>query len=176
MTLHAAKGLEFPAVWIVGLEDGLIPHVRNVDNDEALEEERRLLFVGMTRAEELLTLSYARNRTVNGRSQATIRSEFLRSLNGLEFSYGDEPGYDSDSSTAGLSDDDDPYMVGDHDPYVSEEEQIAFQPGRLVRHPKWGLGRIQEVMPSRENSRVLVQFVNGTRMTLVLKYAKLEAL
>ena len=83
MTLHAAKGLEFPVVYIVGVEDGLIPHERSIRSDNAvqeLEEERRLLFVGMTRAMEELYLTEARRRMVSGSSCSTIRSQFLLEL------------------------------------------------------------------------------------------------
>ena len=85
MTLHAAKGLEYPVVFLVGVEQGLIPHDRSLrENDPAeLEEERRLLFVGITRAEEELTLSQTAARVVRGRSQITISSQFLPEL-GLE--------------------------------------------------------------------------------------------
>jgi DNA helicase-2/ATP-dependent DNA helicase PcrA len=84
MTLHAAKGLEFPAVRIVGVEDGIIPHERSQASADGLEEERRLLFVGITRAEKLLSLSLARSRTVNGLSKDHGPSRFLAGLEGLE--------------------------------------------------------------------------------------------
>ena len=82
MTLHAAKGLEYPVVFLVGVEQGLIPHDRSLrENDPAeLEEERRLLFVGITRAEEELTLSHTAARVVRGRSQITITSQFVPEL------------------------------------------------------------------------------------------------
>ena len=84
MTLHAAKGLEFPAVLIVGVEDGLIPHRRSLDSDDALEEERRLLFVGITRAQQKLAVSRARWRMTQGATLATVRSEFLSDLTGWD--------------------------------------------------------------------------------------------
>ena len=77
MTLHAAKGLEFPAVLIVGVEDGIIPHERSRISAEGLEEERRLLFVGITRAERFLALSFCRSRTVNGTARENSPSLFL---------------------------------------------------------------------------------------------------
>jgi len=84
MTLHAAKGLEFPAVRIVGVEDGIIPHERSQASASGLEEERRLLFVGITRAEKFLCLSLARCRTVNGLTRDNSPSRFLIGLEGLE--------------------------------------------------------------------------------------------
>jgi DNA helicase-2/ATP-dependent DNA helicase PcrA len=77
MTLHAAKGLEFPVVYIVALEQGLLPHERSINDDEQLEEERRLAFVGITRAEESLQLSYAVHRDFRGQRRRTVPSPFL---------------------------------------------------------------------------------------------------
>ena len=80
MTLHAAKGLEFPVAFIVGLEQGILPHSRANESDDELEEERRLLFVGITRAERELYLSHCRIREFRGQRQATIPSHFLREI------------------------------------------------------------------------------------------------
>jgi DNA helicase-2/ATP-dependent DNA helicase PcrA len=80
MTLHAAKGLEFPVVFLVGLEEGVFPHKRSLDDPAQLEEERRLAYVGITRAKEILLLSHARSRTVFGETQAAVASRFLREL------------------------------------------------------------------------------------------------
>jgi DNA helicase-2/ATP-dependent DNA helicase PcrA len=80
MTLHAAKGLEFPAVFIVACEQGLLPHDRSLHDDEKLEEERRLLFVGITRARQDLQLSYAQYRAFRGQSCPTVPSSFLMEL------------------------------------------------------------------------------------------------
>ncbi len=80
MTLHASKGLEFPVVYLIAVEQGLLPHERSRDNLDELEEERRLMFVGMTRAQEELQLSYARYRDFRGQRKMTIPSEFLMEL------------------------------------------------------------------------------------------------
>lgn len=80
MTLHAAKGLEFTNVWVVGLEEGLLPHKNSADSQAELEEERRLLYVGMTRAREQLTLSYALARTIHGQHLPQLPSRFLEAL------------------------------------------------------------------------------------------------
>jgi DNA helicase-2/ATP-dependent DNA helicase PcrA len=80
MTLHAAKGLEFPVVFIVACEEGLLPHDRSRDGGEKLEEERRLLFVGITRAREELSLTYAQYRSFRGQSCPTVASSFLMEL------------------------------------------------------------------------------------------------
>jgi len=167
MTLHAAKGLEFPAVLIVAVEDGLMPHTRSSDNEAELEEERRLLFVGMTRAEEKLRLSCARNRTVQGKTSATIRSRFLRDLNGLSASWSqiDEDYDDPDENDC----DSDSF-----EDYKYESEEACFVVGQLVRHPRMGLGRIQEILPSSHNYRVVIQFNSGMRKTISLNYVNLE--
>ena len=103
MTLHAAKGLEFPHVYVIGVEQNLIPHERSLrENDPAqLEEERRLLFVGITRAKDQLVLTHTQRREIHGRTLSTITSDFLQELS-IEIrdctagdNYGDEPSSDS---------------------------------------------------------------------------------
>jgi DNA helicase-2/ATP-dependent DNA helicase PcrA len=80
MTLHAAKGLEFPIVFMVGMEEGLFPHSRSLMDKNELEEERRLCYVGITRAEKKLFLSYARKRLFFGQRSANTVSRFLFEL------------------------------------------------------------------------------------------------
>ncbi|HHX74086.1 MAG TPA: UvrD-helicase domain-containing protein, partial [Firmicutes bacterium] len=80
MTLHAAKGLEFPVVFLAGMEEGLFPHERSFDTADGIEEERRLCYVGITRAQELLYLTYAKHRTIFGLSQYGLPSRFLKEL------------------------------------------------------------------------------------------------
>ena len=124
MTLHAAKGLEFKNVFIVGLENGILPHERSYD-DDGLEEERRLFFVGITRTREFLQISYANHRLVRGRFTRAIPSQFLYELGGsLETTMHEsekehQPEYEYDY------DDDQTYPV--------------FAPDQLVRHKKFGL-------------------------------------
>ena len=90
MTMHSAKGLEFPEVYIVGLEEGILPHKRSLDDDDAgVPEERRLCYVGVTRAEELLTLSMSLTRMSWGKARDTIPSRFLYELTGQA----DHPNY-----------------------------------------------------------------------------------
>ena len=91
MTLHAAKGLEFPAVFVVAVEEGLLPHERSQDAPDQLEEERRLLFVGLTRAREELQLSYAQYRAFRGERRPTVPSQFLMELPRQEMSITEAP-------------------------------------------------------------------------------------
>jgi ATP-dependent DNA helicase UvrD/PcrA len=173
MTLHAAKGLEFRAVQIIGVEDGLIPHSRSLYENESLEEERRLLFVGMTRAEEKLRLSYARHRRTQGISLATIRSEFLRGLEGFEFQHFDGNGAESpfgDDPEDGHEAHEEEDFAPDYDSQVSPD----FNRGEMVRHPKFGYGKIQQVNTSQTDCFVVVKFSSRSPITLDTKYAKLE--
>ena len=165
MTLHTAKGLEFPVVLIVGVEEGLIPHARSAENEKEIEEERRLLFVGITRAQKKLCLSYASNRTFRGTRQATIRSTFLRGLEGLVFRR--EIEYEPDHNLN---------VADDLETGLTGNEPLSFIRGQLVRHSKFGLGRIQEAIASRDHPRVVVRFNAGGQKTIELKYAKLEKL
>ena len=91
LTLHAAKGLEFPVVFLAGLEEGLLPHMRSFDDIDGMEEERRLMYVGVTRAKDHLMLSYAFRRTMWGSSQANVPSRFLSDLP-VELTSGVSPG------------------------------------------------------------------------------------
>ena len=178
MTLHAAKGLEFRAVQIVGVEDGLIPHVRSLYEDESLEEERRLLFVGMTRAKEKLRLSYAHHRRTQGVSLATISSEFLRGLEGFEFQRYDacdpENSFRSDTEDENEfyeeEEDDEEDFEPDYDPIGVSQ----YCRGEMVHHPKFGYGKIQQVNSNRNDCHIVVKFPSRSPMTLDMKYAKLE--
>lgn len=126
MTLHAAKGLEFPVVFIVGMEEGLFPSTRDTDTEEDLEEERRLAYVGMTRAMDRLFLTFARNRNSYGIYNYTMPSRFL-----MELGYKDADkdlllnvgsvGY-QDKDGDGFSDDfdDDDFDISDYDPFPED--------------------------------------------------------
>jgi len=162
MTLHAAKGLEFENVFIIGLEDGLLPHERSRDNADGLEEERRLFFVGMTRAKDNLHISYARERTFRGQYLRTVPSEFLYEI-----------GYSPYAQDSDLEDDE----------FDEDFSQIApdmdlgaykFAVNELVGHPKFGIGRVSEFHNMGENSIVVVRFNSGKTKTLMVRYARLS--
>jgi DNA helicase-2/ATP-dependent DNA helicase PcrA len=173
MTLHAAKGLEFSAIVMAGVEDGLLPHTRSQDDDDAIEEERRLFFVGMTRAMRNLMLTFTRERTVYGQTLPAIPSRFLREL----------PSEHVD--TRDLSDAFDPYGEFDEEdndlmtPRAARRADALrqvdeFSPGTMVRHPSFGLGRVITVNNVGSQTRARVEFNTAGVKTLVLQYARLE--
>jgi len=156
MTLHASKGLEFDFVTIAGLEDGLLPHERAVYDDTQMEEERRLCYVGITRARTNLLLTNARRRTQRGMSKRTIASRFIREMTG-------EPYIEQITV--------DPWDVPDPDPADSFSKEITV--GSLVRHKRFGVGKVQRVIRRPRGSTVTIKFKSGEKH-LVLEYAKLE--
>jgi len=174
MTLHAAKGLEFDTVAIVGLEEGLLPHSRAAESEADLEEERRLCFVGITRAMRSLTMCSARYRTNRGIAERTISSRFLEEFDPAQV------------STTNLADDSD--ISGDRD-WDEEDGEAAdvsragrraaetavksqFPPGCLVRHPQFGIGEVVSV-ESGAAPRATVRFKQAGTKTLILEYARL---
>jgi DNA helicase-2/ATP-dependent DNA helicase PcrA len=155
MTLHAAKGLEFENVFIIGLEEGLLPHERSGEDGDEVEEERRLFFVGITRAKAGLHISYCRYRTIRGQMLRTIPSQFLYEL-GINF---------NESS----------HRHQTYDDYTDDDGRDipGFVKNQLVRHKKFGLGRVKEFIDMGEDSVVVVRFNTGQTKTLMLKYANL---
>ena len=163
MTLHAAKGLEYPAVAMIGVEDGLLPHERaNADANE-LEEERRLCFVGVTRAMRRLFLTHARYRTVFGMSNATIPSRFLNEMPDDCMEQIDATEDDADGLADGLM-----------QRSLAGREAALYPPGCLVRHPQFGLGRVVDIHPTGSHTRARIAFNTAGTKTLILQYARLE--
>ncbi len=159
MTLHAAKGLEFDDVFMIGLEKGLLPHERSLDFDDDIEEERRLFFVGITRARKRLHISHARHRTVHGQFLRTVPSRFL-----FEIGYVVE-----EPVVADVLD-----FADDHIYYDDEDSQTdGFRTNELVEHGKFGLGRVKEFLDLGEESIVVVRFNSGLTKSLMIKHAKL---
>ncbi len=128
MTLHAAKGLEFPAVFVVGLEDGLLPHERNLHSDTELEEERRLLFVGMTRAEDELQLSRTLSRFRRGQAWTTIASRFLMELPRAEMEVAGPTSYEFFGPDHEAADD-----IPDDEVYSDDGDSVAEKPAPYSR-------------------------------------------
>ena len=165
MTLHAAKGLEFPVVAIIGLEEGLLPHSRARESENEMEEERRLCFVGITRAEQRLMLSKAAYRTIRGLRERTIGSPFLTEMPAaaLEVIDRTEMGYGSSRSEHRQRQEDD-----------RERLSAQFRRGQMVRHPSFGIGRIAEISNMGQQTRAVIEFNQVGRKTLILEYARLE--
>jgi DNA helicase-2/ATP-dependent DNA helicase PcrA len=168
MTLHAAKGLEFPVVAMIGLEEGVLPHARSRGNLYELEEERRLAFVGITRAQKKLILTKAAWRTVRGLRDRTIPSPFLNEmpLDKLDVIDRTELPVDDDRARAEY-----------RERHETEADRLArqFPKGKLVRHPQFGLGRVAEVTVMGLQTRAVVDFNAAGRKNLILQHARLEA-
>ena len=165
MSLHAAKGLEFHTVAIVGLEEGLLPHARSLASPDGIEEERRLFFVGMTRAQRSLIVTSCASRATHGVRMSTIPSGFLRELpsDRLEIIDQARSGWESsdESSSRGSR--------LEHSPAAR-----GMTVGTTVRHGLFGIGRIEEVLPRGSMTSVTVRFRTAGVRTVVLEYAKLE--
>jgi DNA helicase-2/ATP-dependent DNA helicase PcrA len=174
MTLHAAKGLEFPVVAIIGLEEGVLPHSRARGNLTELEEERRLCFVGITRAQERLLLSKAARRMIRGISERTIPSPFLNEMPADELTVTDRTGFEPSGPRGGYRRDD----RGDFEDRRGSEpkgEFARYRQGQVVRHPTFGIGRIREIAEMGDNrTRAVVQFNEAGQKTLILEFARLE--
>jgi len=160
MTLHAAKGLEFPAVAIIGLEEGALPHARSFEAPEQMEEERRLCFVGITRAMRHLTLTCARYRTMRGVPERRMASRFLREIGEVHVRHEDHAG-----EPAG-----DPLDEGFGPTTDHHVESDEIRRGTVVRHPRFGLG---QVLAMDGSSRVRIRFYDAGIKTIVLGYAPL---
>lgn len=183
MTLHAAKGLEFRAVAMVGLEDGLLPHSRARESAAELEEERRLCFVGITRAMERLLITSARSRSHRGFPERTIPSPFLEELPRGVVTVSDQSGGAFDRSWDRSHDDAfDDYVDEDGVPAApkarpgaarADDPYGAFTPGAKVRHAQFGEGVIMSVMRAGPNTRAQIRFRDAGIKTLVLAFAKL---
>jgi DNA helicase-2/ATP-dependent DNA helicase PcrA len=164
MTLHGAKGLEFPNVFLTGLEEGVFPHSRALVDMTELEEERRLAYVGVTRAMDRLYLSYAERRTLFGNTFAHPKSRFLEEMPQVEMLGGVVL----------------PRPAGGRWREVSIHEtagagmNMNLKKGDRVRHPKWGEGTIGDVVGAGGDGLVTIDFPNVGQKMVMLKYAPLE--
>jgi DNA helicase-2/ATP-dependent DNA helicase PcrA len=166
MTLHSAKGLEFPQVFVVGMEEGLFPSSKSVDESGRLEEERRLAYVGLTRARQRLVLTYAESRRLHGMEMYGLPSRFLREIP--------------------------PALVREVRPKVSVNRPASYGPpraaalqetggsslrlGQRVMHGTFGEGVVMDAEGSGSHARIQVNFENTGAKWLVLAYANLQPL
>jgi DNA helicase-2/ATP-dependent DNA helicase PcrA len=159
MTLHAAKGLEFPVVFLVGVEEGLFPHSMSAEDSGRLEEERRLCYVGITRARERLAITYAEHRRLHGVDAYASPSRFIHELP--------------------------PELFAEVRPRVTvsrpllahrliPKEEAAFRLGQRVRHAKFGEGVVLKYEGSGPNARIQVNFPDAGSKWLVAGYANLQ--
>ncbi len=193
MTLHAAKGLEFPIVFIVGLEQGLLPHARARESESETEEERRLLFVGITRAERELYLSYCRIREFRGQRLVTIPSIFLRELPEEAILTRDlseseasvlprwtripgaeqAPGGSIGPAPRGFRLTTAADLAGASSA-TGPADLDAFRAGAMVLHPQYGLGRITAVEGAGPNRKARVSFTTAGEKSFILARAPLR--
>ncbi len=161
MTLHAAKGLEFPLVFVAGMEEELFPHKMSMENGSGLEEERRLCYVGMTRAMEKLVLTYAQSRFMHGIERFNIPSRFISEIPG-ELMHEERPAV----------------HVTPAKPSVFHQEEDSFdlglRLGQRVRHAHFGVGVITNYEGRGEQTRIQVRFEKHGEKWLVASFAKLE--
>jgi DNA helicase-2/ATP-dependent DNA helicase PcrA len=165
LTLHSAKGLEFRVVFIVGLEDGLLPHQRSFDDPEAMAEERRLMYVGMTRAKERLYLVYAFRRMAWGESSIAIPSRFLADIPQHLLTGGRLAGAGTIRRAETWTKDG-----------ASSDDEPRFKPGQRVLHPKFGEGTVIESRPSGDDEEVSVVFEEGGLKRLIAGFANLSVI
>ncbi len=204
MTVHSAKGLEFDAVFLTGLEEGLFPHENSITEADGLEEERRLMYVAMTRARKRLYLSYSQTRMLHGQTRYSLRSRFFDELPEAALKWltprvargsregwgGAWEGFDRGGARSGGS----PY--GGHQGRPSADtfqrsdterrndqrtaqrfdRAVPFRVGQNVRHARFGEGVVVDIEGRGEDARVQVNFGREGVKWLALSLAKLEAL
>lgn len=194
MTLHISKGLEFPFVFVVGLEENLFPSARvsNGDSEEEVEEERRLAYVGMTRAREKLWLTYTRLRRVWGQEQMNPPSRFIKEIPAelIQFKSAVElPRFVAQNYHAGQSSwgqtgtrnyskdfdqDFEDQSFPDYEGSAEVKTSSSYSKGSRVRHPTFGVGTIYSVEGSGDATKVSVMFKDNTVKKFVAKFARLE--
>ena len=175
MSLHSAKGLEFPVVFLVGLEEGIFPHTRTLYEPEELEEERRLCYVGITRAREKLYLTYALQRMLYGKLHANGASRFLADI--PPACIVQRGGRRENIAVAATSLAPEPHMVVAKQAQKQIHPQADFCPADRVRHPKFGEGTVVSVNKKADDVFVSVAFLPPFGIkTLALSFAPLEKL
>lgn len=176
MTLHTAKGLEFPVVFVTGWEDGMFPHMRALDNPTELSEERRLAYVGITRARQRLYVSRAIVRSSWGQPMLNPESRFLREIPQELIDWrrtAPKPSFSAPVSGAGRfgSARPSPTRSG-----ASRRPLLVLQVGERVTHDKYGLGRVEEVSGVGESAMSLIDFGSSGRVKLMHNHAPVTKL
>ena len=183
MTVHAAKGLEFHTVFVTGLEEGLFPHEQSLNEFDGVEEERRLMYVAVTRAKRRLYVTHAQSRMLHGQVRYNIASRFLDELPSEVVSW-----LSPRRTRRGVMDVD-PFERGERVGAIAPASSPAmpsrtgeagargptWRIGQSVRHAKFGLGIIIDAEGRGDDARVQVNFRDTGVKWLALEYAKLEA-
>ena len=175
LTLHAAKGLEFATVYIVGLDEGLLPHNRSFEDPEEMAEERRLFYVGITRAKNDLILVRAGQRSNFGRYEYTMPSRFLDDIpdelikkEGIRLGVRRVKPLSQPRWTSTFS------INGNNEPAIKEPKEMVYKAGMRVIHPTWGDGMVIEIRVMGNDETVTVMFETVGLKRLAASIAKLE--
>ncbi|RCW49215.1 MULTISPECIES: DNA helicase PcrA [unclassified Halanaerobium] len=158
MTIHSAKGLEFPVVFLVGMEDGIFPHSNSLYERDGLEEERRLCYVGMTRAEDKLYLSRAKLRLRFGEREMNPPSQFLAEIPSELLKTGEDQKTDIEDKKEN---------------YTAKNPPAEYVIGQKIVHPRWGIGIVISIKENK-GTELKISFHNGGIRTLLAEYAPIQ--
>jgi DNA helicase-2/ATP-dependent DNA helicase PcrA len=185
MTLHNAKGLEFSVVFLAGMEEGLFPHSRSAESEEELEEERRLCYVGITRAKERLIITHAAERRLYGYPQANLVSRFVSEIPdeamdhvgadvAAAYSFRDRAPWERTSYGEDRGGTPELHSAAPQTPKSGAADR--YYKGAVVRHAKFGLGTVQRSEGAGDDRKISVSFPGHGVKTLAVKYANLETI
>ncbi|MGQ9560388.1 MAG: ATP-dependent helicase [Candidatus Oleimicrobiaceae bacterium] len=181
MTVHSAKGLEFPVVFITGLEEGLFPIARSFESNEDLEEERRLFYVGSTRAKEKLYLCWANTRLRQGQAYSCMPSRFLGEIDQEQVVY-ETAGWHGRRASRKVqqtrSGGGERGQVARHMRRYEEESQVptSLTPGYRVYHPQFGYGTVLTIARASSGTKVTVDFDDYGQKKIILEFSKMQVL
>ena len=178
MTLHTAKGLEFPAVFVTGWEDGMFPHMRALGDPNELSEERRLAYVGITRARKRLYLSRAKVRSSWGQPMLNPESRFLREIpeDLINWRRIEQPSSSLSAPVGNAGRYGTPRPSPSRPAPARNRPVITLEPGDRVSHDKYGLGRVEEVSGVGESAMSLIDFGSAGRVKLMHNHAPVQKL
>ncbi|MEI6132644.1 MAG: DNA helicase PcrA [Bacillota bacterium] len=191
MTLHSAKGLEFPVVFMAGMDEGLFPGVRSFASEDDIEEERRLCYVGITRAREQIFLITAFSRTIFGKTERYVQSRFINEIPSelVEIKNGGYRGFgmgiptglsgggqrvSSKSKQSTFQKTDEPPIMQVQRGFQIDENVQSFKSGETVMHKKFGKGKIAKVDGAGKEQKLEIEFENVGMRRLMAAYAQLE--